>query len=801
MPGPQTIRGALYSVMEDLHSRWELPSIAHFVSTFHGAFSLPELHVEELENGFLASCTAEGSDLLNQLIAALLSGFYSSKSIEFYNYESPLRDYLHQKWAVECKRENPLVNRDFRELSLHDKVDIVYSLCMSRLDAEDVADAIKQLSGEDMRVEPVGCDGRGCHYWNFNDERLYKEEPMLENPEKHKKRKHKEKHKKKKHKNRDSVDTADEAEPKVVYGKWTIQCSTEEDWQEFVKDLKKSSNKQDKKLRKIIINDFVPLISDIIEEKEKAMKRRLLEMLPKRESNRLARKRAEMDEQKAIMARIEAEEREEMRQRELEKKRYAEQKRREEMAREREERILAREHEKRARDQARQDRAMRALMREHKLISGALNSADDASMTEESSEDTDWEEYNATAGGTHVTLSHRQRTKRNRQLNGPTKTTEFGPKEYEKINRILYQLQRDSNCWPFLEPVTTDIAPDYFEIIKNPMDISVMRRKAGKKEYTSKIQFITDFDLIVENCTKYNGANSEYGGMAINLKKKFDSLMDKSFHEDDSKPQRRKSSTEATRNVSYQEQLSDSSSVSDSESNNNNDSDFSNDSYERPQRGYISKSTRGRPRNAGNRQRVQSVRANVNTGGISSEESSESDQPDESSNSYNLIASSNPPARTNSYDMSQSQQILMDTSPHNVPTDSKLLFGIARHNSANSHLSTQHAGTPPRQAELSEHKPSEKSKHISLLSPTHSLATRGDRGMELARWMGKSPPLTTTISNGTTAITSQHNPSSNNGLKFEQNSVPEEPFQGLVAQLKRSSVDTAPTGPTYKRVA
>ena len=73
---------------------------------------------------------------------------------------------------------------------------------------------------------------------------------------------------------------------------------------------------------------------------------------------------------------------------------------------------------------------------------------------------------------------------------------------------VLYQIQRNPNCWPFLEPVTRDIAPDYFDVIDKPMDISVIRRKSTRKEYSTKQEFVDDFNLIVENCTKYNGANS-----------------------------------------------------------------------------------------------------------------------------------------------------------------------------------------------------------------------------------------------------------------------------------------------------
>lgn len=37
-----------------------------------------------------------------------------------------------------------------------------------------------------MRVEPVGHDGQNASYWNFNDERLYKEEAPEEPVDKHK---------------------------------------------------------------------------------------------------------------------------------------------------------------------------------------------------------------------------------------------------------------------------------------------------------------------------------------------------------------------------------------------------------------------------------------------------------------------------------------------------------------------------------------------------------------------------------------------------------------------------------------
>lgn len=58
--------------------------------------------------------------------------------------------------------------------------------------------------------------------------------------------------------------------------------------------------------------------------------------------------------QKAILAKLDAEEREEDRQKEAEKKKYAEQRRKEDLAREREERIRAREDERKVKETAKE---------------------------------------------------------------------------------------------------------------------------------------------------------------------------------------------------------------------------------------------------------------------------------------------------------------------------------------------------------------------------------------------------------------------------------------------------------------
>jgi hypothetical protein len=57
---------------------------------------------------------------------------------------------------------------------------------------------------------------------------------------------------------------------------------------------------------------------------------------------------------------------------------------------------------------------------------------------------------------------------------------------------------------PFLLPVRKTDAPDYFDIIKQPMDLGTMSKKVQRGEYLSKTAFANDLSLIWTNCRTYN---------------------------------------------------------------------------------------------------------------------------------------------------------------------------------------------------------------------------------------------------------------------------------------------------------
>ncbi|EGF78745.1 hypothetical protein BATDEDRAFT_13157, partial [Batrachochytrium dendrobatidis JAM81] len=57
---------------------------------------------------------------------------------------------------------------------------------------------------------------------------------------------------------------------------------------------------------------------------------------------------------------------------------------------------------------------------------------------------------------------------------------------------------------PFLKPVQKREAPNYFDIIKCPMDLGTMSKKLKALQYNSKEDFANDLYLIWTNCMTYN---------------------------------------------------------------------------------------------------------------------------------------------------------------------------------------------------------------------------------------------------------------------------------------------------------
>jgi transcriptional activator SPT7 len=76
---------------------------------------------------------------------------------------------------------------------------------------------------------------------------------------------------------------------------------------------------------------------------------------------------------------------------------------------------------------------------------------------------------------------------------------------YEAAEKVLMELKaRTDYVQPFLQRVSKREAPDYYNVIKTPMDIGSMIKKLKQFAYKSKQEFVEDLHLIWNNCLKYN---------------------------------------------------------------------------------------------------------------------------------------------------------------------------------------------------------------------------------------------------------------------------------------------------------
>lgn len=93
-----------------------------------------------------------------------------------------------------------------------------------------------------------------------------------------------------------------------------------------------------------------------------------------------------------------------------------------------------------------------------------------------------------------------------------------GP-NYNQLLHLLNDLQNNSNAWPFQQPVNKDEVLDYYDVIKEPMDLATMEEKHEKDLYPTPDDFVRDAKLVFDNCRKYNNESTPYAKAANRLEK------------------------------------------------------------------------------------------------------------------------------------------------------------------------------------------------------------------------------------------------------------------------------------------
>ncbi|XP_019524135.1 PREDICTED: bromodomain-containing protein 1 isoform X2 [Hipposideros armiger] len=86
------------------------------------------------------------------------------------------------------------------------------------------------------------------------------------------------------------------------------------------------------------------------------------------------------------------------------------------------------------------------------------------------------------------------------------------------LRSVLDQLQDKDPARIFAQPVSLAEVPDYLDHIKQPMDFATMRKRLEAQGYRSLPEFEEDFDLIVDNCMRYNAKDTVFYRAAVRLR-------------------------------------------------------------------------------------------------------------------------------------------------------------------------------------------------------------------------------------------------------------------------------------------
>ncbi len=94
---------------------------------------------------------------------------------------------------------------------------------------------------------------------------------------------------------------------------------------------------------------------------------------------------------------------------------------------------------------------------------------------------------------------------------------------------IVNEMAKNENAWPFMQRVDEKDYPDYYELVKQPMDIETIRAKVKNREYKTKEQFAYDCRLIFDNCEFFNEDKSKIGQAGHKLRAYFETKFMKIF--------------------------------------------------------------------------------------------------------------------------------------------------------------------------------------------------------------------------------------------------------------------------------
>ena len=85
------------------------------------------------------------------------------------------------------------------------------------------------------------------------------------------------------------------------------------------------------------------------------------------------------------------------------------------------------------------------------------------------------------------------------------------------LDTIASRIRQVPESWPFYKPVDRKKIKNYYDLIKNPMDLETLQALVKHNKYTTVEHFLSDIELVYSNSLTYNGPESVYTKKALEI--------------------------------------------------------------------------------------------------------------------------------------------------------------------------------------------------------------------------------------------------------------------------------------------
>lgn len=96
---------------------------------------------------------------------------------------------------------------------------------------------------------------------------------------------------------------------------------------------------------------------------------------------------------------------------------------------------------------------------------------------------------------------------------------------YAFMKEVVAVLAANTDAWPFLQPVPRADVPDYYDVIKDPMDLQTIGQRIDRRFYNSLDMMTGDLRRMFNNACIYNPPDSIFYKLSEKLQATFDNLL------------------------------------------------------------------------------------------------------------------------------------------------------------------------------------------------------------------------------------------------------------------------------------